>query len=988
MLVHRNPSLVYTADHDGYCGQAGLGECAQAVVTAPADPDSTVIFHVLAAFPGGSSPRLKGLTFGVEYDPERLILADFGACIGDLENGAFDLAGGGWPASATGTTIVFEYPRTGQLVTCYWFAAYANTVVDSTLFRVTAHPDTVLAGTFGDDSIPSLLDPIADYGRLGFGCAGSAPCPSLGNDQPEGAGDDEPSEGDGDLPEQEDGWDDDIEGGCTGVEHPTDKVSVYLLSNAVDFDPYETEPVAIESVEFLLPGLPERLREAGALTLRKEYPGSLLADTLGYDENGQPIRLPDISGYYELAFADSLAACAAVTALMQMEGIRLAQIVPHYDFVLQTPPNDDYYEDWNFLPADAQWHLDNDGLRGPDDRCGRAIAGYDIGAEVAWSAGVVDSSVVIADIDTGIMGGMAEYPDSTHEDLRVIPLTYAQRQLINKHPDQNLCLQHGTAMSGLAAARTNNDQGVAGVCPTCSMLDVEWSPCDEVQCANRDPNACGRVDGGWENALRNAMELAMPEGKRVKVTLLEFAQDGPQVHLNISSLALLWRLRSMYGVSMVAPSTDEFTSNPGTTIIPGNAPMVFGVGAHTWEGLAWDSLTSCYPTLDQGNGLGFSEWPWHARAGSVLELCAPGSGHLVTTQPYPLGCSPVETCRYYWTKGMCSGAAAITAGAVGHLQALYRQGTGTYLLPDDVEGILRSTARPFRIEPTDPRLRPSCPPSICPREFYGSGMLDLAGATQLVDSLLSGRVALDWSHVDHNQPEWTYVPVDSAEESEGPDRKMWIQYRASGQGRAMVSSDQFGLDGIPKYIAWARPFFSSSYPAYGTSIEDRKDLALAGVTDCRIGPVDQETGTFTITGYDFAWRYAEEDSAQDLHFLKGEDNLWLAYGRLRLGPGTAVPELSPEPNPVLTLRAIPSPISGPVAVGFTVFPEGEVSICAFDVSGRQVGRIFQGRVASGYHEAGWDLRDAAGLSLPHGIYWIRLQMGTSRVTKRMVVIGS
>jgi len=117
------------------------------VVTAPADPDSTVIFHVLAAVPEGSGPRLKGLTFRIEYDPERLTLADFGPCIGDLDNGAFELAGAGWPESATGTAIVFEYPRTDPLVTCYWFAGYVNSTGDSTFFGVTAHPDPALAGT-------------------------------------------------------------------------------------------------------------------------------------------------------------------------------------------------------------------------------------------------------------------------------------------------------------------------------------------------------------------------------------------------------------------------------------------------------------------------------------------------------------------------------------------------------------------------------------------------------------------------------------------------------------------------------------------------------------------------------------------------------------------------------------------------------------------------------------------------------------------------
>jgi len=200
LIVHRNASLVYTAEQN-YCGQSDLGNCEDAVVSAPADPESVVVFHLLAAFPAESSPRLKGLSFGIEYDPERLALVAHGPCIGDLDNGAMEYPGANWPESGTGTSLVFQTTQTSAIVESYWFAGYAYTGVDSVTFRVVAHPDERLGGTLADDAIPSELDPIAAYGRFGFGTPGYAACPSA-EDGPGGGGS---GDDDGDAPQQGEG---------------------------------------------------------------------------------------------------------------------------------------------------------------------------------------------------------------------------------------------------------------------------------------------------------------------------------------------------------------------------------------------------------------------------------------------------------------------------------------------------------------------------------------------------------------------------------------------------------------------------------------------------------------------------------------------------------------------------------------------------------------------------------------------------------------
>lgn len=170
LILHRNPTLTYTSGHS-YCGESGLGFCEEAVVTGPASSDSIVVFHALAAFPAGSSPRLAGVTFGVEYDPDELDIVGSGSC------GGVEIQHTNWPGSGTGTSLTWQTTQTGPLVELYWFAAHTQAGVDSTGLALVAHPQQ--GGLFADDAVPPAIDSIAAYGSLGFGAPGHDECPGL-----------------------------------------------------------------------------------------------------------------------------------------------------------------------------------------------------------------------------------------------------------------------------------------------------------------------------------------------------------------------------------------------------------------------------------------------------------------------------------------------------------------------------------------------------------------------------------------------------------------------------------------------------------------------------------------------------------------------------------------------------------------------------------------------------------------------------------------
>ena len=126
------------------------------------------LWTIYAAFPEGSSPRLAGLTFGVDYDDSAILVGAYESC------GDFELSTSDWPLPGSGDAVTWVEAQTTQVVRVYVFGGYEYYGLD-TSFDLVPHP--ILGADFADDDIPSNLDPIADFGRLGFnGNPGYLPC--------------------------------------------------------------------------------------------------------------------------------------------------------------------------------------------------------------------------------------------------------------------------------------------------------------------------------------------------------------------------------------------------------------------------------------------------------------------------------------------------------------------------------------------------------------------------------------------------------------------------------------------------------------------------------------------------------------------------------------------------------------------------------------------------------------------------------------------
>ena len=119
-------------------------------------------------------------------------------------------------------------------------------------------------------------------------------------------------------------------------------------------------------------------------------------------------------------------------------------------------PNDELYIN--------QWDHDNQRQAiqyGTGDMIGTVDC--DLDTDLAWDIITGNSSVVIAILDTGV--------DLDHPDL--VENIVSGYNFVNDSLPPDDEFDHGTPCAGIAAATMNNDIGISGVCPDCSLMSVK-----------------------------------------------------------------------------------------------------------------------------------------------------------------------------------------------------------------------------------------------------------------------------------------------------------------------------------------------------------------------------------------------------------------------------------------------------------------------------------------------------------------------------------
>ncbi|AIE86746.1 S8 family peptidase [Fimbriimonas ginsengisoli] len=220
-------------------------------------------------------------------------------------------------------------------------------------------------------------------------------------------------------------------------------------------------------------------------------------------------------GYQVVQLPKSLSVEAAMKYYRALPGVQYAE--PNYIAYATFTPNDPQYNKQYAHPR--------------------------INSPAAWDLSFGSSSVKIAIIDTGV--------DYNHEDLagKVIK----GKDFVNNDDDPMDDNGHGTHCSGIAAAKTNNGVGVAGIGFNCTIL------AEKVLGAN----GSGSVDG-----IAKAIVDATDRG----VDVISMSIGGPDSQPEHDAIDAAWNK----GIVVVAAAGN---SNTNSKSYPGAYENAIGVGA-------------------------------------------------------------------------------------------------------------------------------------------------------------------------------------------------------------------------------------------------------------------------------------------------------------------------------------------------------------------------------------------------------------------------
>lgn len=163
-------------------------------------------------------------------------------------------------------------------------------------------------------------------------------------------------------------------------------------------------------------------------------------------------------------------------------------------------------------------------------------------------------------------------------------------------------------------------------------------------------------------------------------------------------------------------------------------------------------------------------------------------------------------------------------------------------------------------------------------------------------------------------------------------------------------------------------------------------IYAADDTDKAIYRINLMTGQTTkvFSGFaDFAAACVDIDSGTRRLFVAD-----VGYHRiyeLEISPLTGVEDQTPRVAQ-LDLRVVPNPFNPSTRIYFSMVRDGLVRLDIYDVAGRRVRRLFDGRMGEGVRVVEWDGRNERGLPVASGVYFAKLTAESATASTRMVLL--
>lgn len=341
-------------------------------------------------------------------------------------------------------------------------------------------------------------------------------------------------------------------------------------------------------------------------------------------------------------------------------------------------PNDPLYRGNTIEPGVQSYLYDGD---------------YSLRAPGAWDITTGSSSAVIAVVDTGVL---TDHPDLRGRSIPIVGYDFvspdqpgdftsandgdgrdADPSDPGDHCSPKSSSWHGTGVASVAAANSNNAQGLAGIDWNAQLLHA------------RALGRCGGTDADIIDAIRWSAGLpvsGLPLNE-TPATVVNLSIGGP-TECTVAWQRVIDELNAL-GIPFVIAAGNERTNALRSS--PANCADVITVGSNTPDGDI-DSSFSNY--------------------GLKVTVAAPGRDILMATNDGLQ--DPEVLSNSYRSETGSSFSAAIASGAISLMQSL-----NPNLSPAAVRAILQQSAAPFSTD------------GECGSYYCGSGILNLARALQI-----------------------------------------------------------------------------------------------------------------------------------------------------------------------------------------------------------------------------------------------------------------
>jgi hypothetical protein len=154
-------------------------------------------------------------------------------------------------------------------------------------------------------------------------------------------------------------------------------------------------------------------------------------------------------------------------------------------------------------------------------------------------------------------------------------------------------------------------------------------------------------------------------------------------------------------------------------------------------------------------------------------------------------------------------------------------------------------------------------------------------------------------------------------------------------------------------------------PGYNATGSD--ETALYAIRRNDLGALSPGTHAIDFEAIDAAGNRALCSATVEVKLAIGIDDKPIAVGFAFAGP-------------------LPNPYPGAGIVRFSLPREEHIRIAVYSASGRRVGAVVDGLWPAGEHEVPWRAMDVRGQRLANGIYFMEMESGTFKSTRRVTVL--